>query len=554
MKILVVSLFLACSLLCRAGGRSENDSILQVLAYELNHKDDYTQKKEKEIWEMKRMLEIPDLMPRQLYAINRQIYTAYKTFQTDSALLYLKRNLTLVGRLHNEVRIYETSLDLSYLYWQSGKFFESIRNLQNLDRRGFDRMPEELLLNYYEAYKQLYRYYADAQANGKNEYYYMSNLYRDSLLQIVPPNSKQYQVLTAEKLTDENRIREAEQILLQLLSQSATEDRERAILTNLLAGIYRKEGHRELEKRYCALSAICDIKNAIKENTSMRDLALILYEEGDINRAYKYIQSAIDDARFCSARFRTFQIAKVFPIIDGTYQARAAKQKVELKIYLLSMSVLLVFLVLSVIHVYRQMRRIAKIRKELYRANLKLQALNTDLQNSNTQLNELNRELMHVNRKLSESNLVKETYLGKFIDLCSNYIEKLDNYRRTLNRIAGAGKIEALYAELKSTKYVDNEWSEFYAHFDDTFLLLYPTFIRDFNTLFPEEERQQVKPGELLNTELRIYALIRLGISDNAKIALFLHCSIATIYTYRSRIKRKSLPKDALEEQILKIG
>jgi hypothetical protein len=552
MKVLII--ILSLSFFCRTNVRSENDSILQVLEYELSRKDDYARKKEKSIEEKKRMLEIPDLMPRQLYAINRQIYTEYKTYQTDSAFLYLKNNLMLVGQLHNEPRMYETTLDLSYLYWQSGRFFESIRNLESLDRSRFNRMPADLLCNYYEAYKQLYRYYANAQVDRKNEYYYLSNLYRDSLIQIVPPDSKQYRVLTAEKLADANRTREAEAILLDLLSQSTSDDHEQAMFANILAGIYRKEGNQSMQKKYYALSAIGDIRNAVRENTSMQALALILYQEGDINRAYRYIQSSMNDAQFCNARFRTYEIAKIFPIIDSAYQAKAAKQQMELKLYLLLAGILLLFLIIAIVNAYRQMRRIVGIRRELFRANLKLQRLNTDLQNSNTQLHDLNKELMHVNRKLSESNLIKETYLGKFIDLCSIYIEKMDSYRRSLNRTAGAGKVEELYAALKSTKFIDHEWSVFYTHFDATFLLLYPTFIRDFNALFPEEDRQHLKSGELLNTELRIYALIRLGINDNAKIALFLRCSLATIYTYRSRIKRKSVPKDSLEEQILKIG
>jgi len=270
--------------------------------------------------------------------------------------------------------------------------------------------------------------------------------------------------------------------------------------------------------------------------------------------AYKYIQSSIDDAVFCNARFRTYEITKIFPIIDGSYQTKVIKQRKELKLYLLLMSILLLFLLAAVIYVYRQMHRMAKIRKELYHTNLKLQDLNTDLQDSNTRLHDLNNELMHVNRKLSETNLVKEAYLGKFIDLCSHYIDKLDNYRRNLNRIATSGKVEKLYAALKSTQYIDMELKDFFHNFDQTFLRIYPTFIEDFNALFPEEERQMPKAGDLLNTELRIYALIRLGINDSAKIALFLRYSITTVYTYRSKLKSKSLSKESLEEQVMKIG
>ena len=555
MKRFVLFLLLALPAIHQAIARSENDSILQVLEYELNRKEVYTRAKEEQIKDIKQMLNTPDLTLNQQYALNRQIYLEYKAYQTDFALHYLQQNLLIAEQMLDETCFYETKLDLSYLLWQSGKFFESIRNLESLDRNRFTHLPEEMLRNYYEAYKQLYRYYANSQVDRHNEYYYLSNLYRDSLLQIAPVDSKQYKVLVAEKLTDGNRTQEAVEILLDLMAQSLAETHERAIFANLLAGIYQKEENAEMQKKYYAISAICDIKNAVKENTSMQALALILYQEGKIDRAYKYIQSSFDDAVFCNSRFRTYEITKIFPIIDGAYQTKAIKQKQELKLYLLLVSILLVFLLVAIIYVYRQMRRIARIRKELYHTNLKLQDLNTDLQNSNAQLHDLNNELIDVNRKLSETNRVKEAYLGKFIDLCSHYIEKLDNYRRSLNRIASSGKkVEELYAALKSTQYIDSELSVFHNNFDETFLRIYPTFIEDFNALFPDEEKQTPKAGELLNTELRIYALIRLGINDSAKIALFLRYSISTVYTYRSKLKSKSFCKESLEESIMKIG
>jgi hypothetical protein len=554
MKKLILLLFSVLFLSNNATAKSENDSIFQVLKYVLNHKNDYTLEREGQIEETKRMLKIPDLALNQRYAINRQIYLDYQYYQIDSAFLYSKNNLLIAERLNHAEYIYDTKLDLSFLYWQTGKFFESIQNLQSLDRNQLSQLPEELLRKYFEAYKQLYRYYAESQVDRNNYYFQLSNLYRDSLRSIVPLESKSYQVLTAEKLMDENRTQDAGRIVHELLAQSTVEDHERAIFANILANIYKKEGNLELQKKYYAISAICDMKNAVKENTSTQALALILYREGAIDDAYRYIQSSMDDAVFCNARFRTYEITKIFPIIDEAYQKKAVKQKQELKLYLLLVSILLLFLVVAIIYVSRQMKRVARIRKELYRTNLKLQDLNKDLQDSNSRLLQLNDELTDVNRKLSETNLIKEAYLAKFIDLCSNYIEKLDNYRRSLGKIAAKGKVEELYTALKSTRYIDSELSDFYVNFDETFLRIYPTFVEDFNTLFPEGEKQMVKPGELLNKELRIYALIRLGINDNSKIAVFLRYSLTTVYTYRSRFKNKSLCKELLEEQVMMIG
>jgi hypothetical protein len=532
--------------------KTETDSVFRVLFQVLNNEKIYELEKETHINEIKKMLEIPDITDSQRYTIYDQLYKEYNSFKVDSAVYYSEINLKIAEKLNNTEYIYNTKLNLSFSYWIRGRFLESIQVLDHLDRSQFDLLPDWLLVSYYESYKRIYLYYAGEDKN--NSYYSVSNLYRDSLLNIVPRESFSYNILSAEKLTDENRTEEAKQLLMESLANSVSEDRDRAILENILATIYKQEGNVEMQKKYYALSAICDIKNAIKENASMVALAFLLYEEGDIDKAYKCIKFSMDDAVFCNARFRTFEISKVFPIIDFAYQEKAAKQKTELQKYLLLVSVLLLFLVVAIVYVYRQMKRIARIRKELYRTNLRLNELNKDLQESNVKLQELNAQLQTVNLKLAETNRVKEAYLGKFIDLCSHYIEKLDNYRRSLNRIANSGKMDELLKSLKSSQFIEDELSDFYTNFDETFLRIYPTFIQDFNSLFSEREKQVPKQNELLNTELRVYALIRLGINDSAKIAIFLRYSITTVYTYRSKLKNKSVRPENFEEQVMKIG
>jgi len=525
--------------------KTEMDSIFQTLLQVMRDKKVYMIEKEQRINNINQLFKTPVLTDYQLYSIYNQLYHEYITYKIDSAVYFCEKNLIIANKLNNLEYIYDTKLDLSFSYWLEGRFLEAFGLLNNLNRKSFGNLPEQFLINYYESYKRLYLYYASGDKN--NPYYHISNLYRDSLLNIVPENSQSHRILKAEKLTDENDTQGAEQLLLEALQYSPPESHELAMFSNILATIYRQDGNRELEKKYYALSAICDIKNAIKENTSMMALAMLLYEEGDIDNAYIFMKSSFEDAVFCNSRFRTFEISKIFPIIDSDYQEKTTEQKAELQKFLIIVSLLSLFLIVAVIYVYMQMKRIARIRKELYRTNVKLNELNQDLQESNNQL-------LGVNYRLAETNKVKEVYLGKFIDLCSSYIEKLDNYRRSLNKTANSGKIEELFKSLKSSKFIENELSDFYTNFDETFLRIYPTFISDFNALFPEEEKQTVKQSELLNTELRVYALIRLGINDSAKIAVFLRYSITTIYTYRSKLKNKSLYPENLEEQVMKIG
>ncbi|MDR2064479.1 MAG: DUF6377 domain-containing protein [Prevotellaceae bacterium] len=534
--------------------KTEIDSIFSVLFETMENEKIFIAEKENSINIGRKMLDIPDLSLSQQYFINLQLYNEYCTYKVDSAIYYMETNMIIAEKLQNIEYIYQTKLNLSFSYWIKGRFLESEHILASMNRQQFDSLPKWLLTDYFEAYKRIYIYYS-ATADGKESYYYKtSNLYRDSLLQIVPSDGISYYVLMAEKLTDENQTEKAKQMLFCALNLSQAENHERAILTNVLANIYKKEKDAEMQKKYFALSAIYDIKNAVKENSSMMSLALILFEEGDIDNSYKCIKFSLDDAVFCNARFRAFEISKVFPIIDASYQNKTNAQKNKLQKYLFTASLLSLFLIIAIFYVSIQMKRYAKIRQKLYSTNTKLNELNTDLHESNIKLHELNKQLLTVNQKLKEANRIKEAYLGKFIDLCSNYIEKLNSYRRKLNRIAGSGKMDELIKSLKSSQFIEDELNEFYANFDETFLKIYPTFINDFNALFPKEEHQKPKHNELLNTELRIFALIRLGITDSVKISVFLRYSITTIYTYRSKLKNKSFYPENLEEQVMKIG
>jgi hypothetical protein len=340
-----------------------------------------------------------------------------------------------------------------------------------------------------------------------------------------------------------------------LINQSEEEDHEKAVLTYALANIYRKEGDIDRQITYYAISAICDIKNAIKENASMQALAITLFETGNIEKAYSCIKSSMEDAMFCNARLRTYEISQILPIIDSAYQEKVRNQQSGLQFFLTLVSLLSLFLIIAVIYVYRQMKKIARIRKELFQTNLKLNELNKDLQHTVDQLNKTNKKLSDVNQELYESNEIKETYIGHFLDLCSTYINNLEKFQNTLNNKAVERKLDELFRMLKSHDMIDQELRELYKLFDNIFLHLYPNFVEEFNSLLLEEERFNLRQNELLNVELRIFALIRLGITDSSRIANFLHYSANTIYNYRTRVRNKAaVPRDQFESLVMKIG
>ena len=214
---------------------------------------------------------------------------------------------------------------------------------------------------------------------------------------------------------------------------------------------------------------------------------------------------------------------------------------------LFKISILSVFLFMAVIYVILQMKKLSKARREVQHINIELQKLNTDLSEVNNRLNQ-------TNNSLKESNIIKDEYLGRFLDLCSKYIDNLENYRKLLNKKAGTGKMDDLMKMLKSTRFSDDELKDLYLNFDTAFLKIFPDFVESFNQLLPETERIVPKREEQLTAELRIFALVRLGIADSGQIANFLRFSITTVYSYRSKMRVRSLFKDSFEEQVLKIG
>lgn len=522
----------------------ELDRLLKELDQAIQHRQFYTDRRERSIAGLKQQLKVTALSKEEIYTLNSKIYQEYKPYQSDSAIKYVNYNLEIASLLKDPARIAESKLQLSALYSIAGMSMDAASLLRSLHS---GQLTPDLKIGYYQAYKDLYSNLA-AYHNVNTDLYRKYNAaYRDSLLQILPASSRNYKGVYAEKLSTSGEYKAAEKLLLELLSGVKTKNHEYAIWSSALGNVYKNVGDTLLQQKYFALSAISDLQNAIKENTSLQALAISLYETGDLDRSYQYIKCSMEDAIFCNAPLRTIVISKIFPIIDVAHQTREKQQRTQLLILLGLISVLSIGLIAAVVYVIKQMKTLQKSRLELQEVNQLLKQLNEDLQLVNQQLTE-------TNNQLSEANRIKEEYIGNFLDLCSNYINKLEDFRKTLNKKATTGNIEALLKMLKSTELMATELKALYKNFDDTFLHLYPDFVTQFNQLLLEEERFQLKPGEL-NTELRMYALLRLGIHDSAKIAAFLRCSMSTIYNYRTKVRNKAIvPREDFEDYVKKIG
>lgn len=520
-----------------------NDSILSELDKEIDKQDYYTQKKEEKIRNLKDLLDSDNISLEHTYDINSKIFEEYKKFKIDSAILYAIKNIEIGEKLDNPTKVNQSKLNLSYSYSASGMYIEAKEILDEMNRKD---LSGDILSQYFEVYSLFYANYA--QSNKKYEYLKKNEAYRDSLLVTLDQNTVRYKIANAEKLLFQGQFNIAEKKLVLLLDSLDADHLEYGMITYLLGTLYKKNKKTDLEKKYYTLSSLCDIKNATRDNASLQNLALTYYEEGDIDMAYKLTKMAIDDAVFCNVRFRTIEISEFFSLVNTIYLAKEHKQKNELKILLIFTSILIACLVGAIVYVYKQMKRISRIRKELYIANTKLITLNEDITDTNSKLN-------NANHLLSEANKVKEEYIAHFFDLCSSYISKLEDYRKALNKKASQNKLDELFAMLKSNSLIDSELEDLYKKFDRIFISLYPTFVEDFNSLLINEEQIHLKQGEILNTELRIFALIRLGITDSVKIASFLRYSLSTIYNYRTKARNKAaVSRDEFEKLVMVIG
>lgn len=522
------------------------ESLLRDLDVAIENSEQYEKEKIQRITLMKDGLKAHELSLEEEYRINLRLYNEYEAYICDSARHYINRNIDIATQLGNREWLDESKLKKAHILATSGLYAEGVRLLETIEKQ---YLSERLLVDYYMAFENIYLYHAEYAQDDeyRPEYLDKMNRYRDSVLLVVPEGSYQYVIVRAPQFIDRQQPEQAEILLKECMHKTASDTREYAILTSILAFTYQMSNRLELQKVSLTESAIADIKGVVKENNSLRALSELLYEEGALDRANKYMKKSMADASFYNARLRNVQASKMLPVIDYAYQLEKEMQRRKLQIFLGVISILSLFLIVAVGYVIRQLKKLAKARREVVHANRELQKLNADLV-------EANRRQKQTNDSLTEANCIKEEYIGRFLGQCSAYIDKLETYRRMLNKKAASGKVEELYKTLKSSQFIEDELKEFNHNFDNSFLSIFPDFVECFNRLLPEGEQIVPKQGERLTTELRIFALIRLGITDSAKIASFLRYSITTIYTYRSKLKNKSLYRDNLEEQVMKIG
>ena len=522
------------------------DSLLLKLDQSIKKRPIYMEQKELRLAKLRRQL-LQLISEEEHFAILGALLDEYRSFNTDSAFYVAEEREQIAMRLGNREYIDNARMNKADVLGMTGMYKEAMDLMRNIHA---ERLSKKLRPYYYHIYRTIYGLMADYAVTKYERKLYteLTDKYRDSLLLVNKDNLLIHTLIQSDQYNVRNEYDKAICLLTDYLAQQKEYEHDVAICAYTLSESYRLKGDKEKEKEFLIVSAIADMTTAVREYISLRKLAILLYQEGDIERAYSYVKICMEDAAACNARLRKLEILEIFPIINDAYQQKTEKQQEQMKWTLASISMLSFFLLLAIFYVYKQMKRLAVARKEVIDTNKRLKELNEELHLSMHKLKE-------ANHSIAENSYLKEEYIGRYMDQCSVYLEKMDNYRRSLGKIAATGNVEELYKNIKSSKFIEGELKEFYANFDNTFLQMFPTFVEDFNALLTNDEQISLKTGERMNTELRIFALIRLGISDSVKIAQFLRYSVTTIYNYRTKVRNKAAgDRNLLEQEVMKIG
>ena len=497
------------------------DSLYTILNQEMINSVEYNKKKELRIANLNLELENSKSLKDQ-YEKRKKLIDEYQYYNLNKAIENIEINLTLAKQIDDLNLNTETLLKFTQLLISSGQYKESIDILNQLNK---NIISEDNIIQYYKNYADGYSrlsYYTIAN-DSKNKYFNLYNIYKDSLVTYFDKNSEFYLDLEEKKFRDNGQIAEALTINDQRLKLVNEFSRQYSIIRFERSFLY--SGAKNI-KINLILSAISDIRLSIKDNASLTDLAKISFQENDLDKAYRYINFSYEDAEFYNSLHRKTIISSTLPLITRAYESRSIIQKNELE-KLLFISVTLGFILLiSLLLIYKQVKRISK---------------------TSNQLKHANNNLTKIYDKLSNSDRIKERYLGTFLNLYSDYINHLDMYRKMVRNHITSNKYKALLDLTKSKQIKDNELKIFYKNFDEAFLKIYPNYVTEFNSLMKDNHQFILNNKNELNTELRIFALVRLGISSSSKISKILRYSVNTIYNYRAGVKNNSIDREDFE-------
>lgn len=510
---------------------SQTDSSTKELDKLIEERDLYIQQKEDRINSLKKELStLSDNTDRLDYY--NSLFNEYKSYKYDSAYVYAHKCLDIALSLKDSCKISDAKEHIAFCYLSSGLFKEASDIMNSVD---IENACEDVKKNYYILLARLYFDMADYNnvEPFRSQYASEGNRYCDSATVYTPQNSPEYWSIQGLKRMQLRDFKGAIDMFLPLAQSSKNiDDHTYAIAASSLGFIYEELGDKQKAIYYMTEASIGDIKSATKETVALRNLANLLYETGDVHKANKYVRLAMEDANLYNARHRKIAISSILPIIEKERFEMVEKQRNILIGSVVTISLLFLLLLATTIIIYKQVKKLRLARHTIQ---------------------EQNKKLLSINSKLMEANKIKDEYITQSIYGDSEYIDRIEHIYKIVNRKIIARQYEDIRSFLKESD-LRKERENMYSSFDQTFLKLFPDFVKEYKKLFLPDDILDIDISKGLTPEIRIFALIRLGIHDSERIAKFLNYSVNTINTYKTKVKNKSIIANELfEHKIMEI-
>ena len=519
--MMVVMPMVANAAFSRNADLEDEDELLHRLDQYIARRDEFSSKKEKKLIRMKKKLNLTS-SKRERLSLYNQIYREYYTYRYDSAMVYAKRGLQLAEQLHDDYYINLNKINRAAVL-STGGFYSQAEDLL-LSLKPEDISPK-LMQYYYYTLTWVYNYWGAfcERSEFKEEMQDKKRLYLAKTLEYMGnKQSALYYYLSGEL---EYLIYRTDKKVLgwyqKALAASPVDSRVHASAAYCIARYYQDNEQMDIYEKYLVQAAISDQVCPLKENLALQELSTYLYNKDAkyAKRVSKYIYCSMEDAQFYNNRLRMVEISRILPLITETNHQREIRQNRIITISLVVVSIVSLGFLAMMFFVFRINKRLAKSRREVKSQNMLLE--------------ELNQKLLNTNKR-------RETYMRLFMDISAVYIKKLDDYRKLVSRKIKAKQTADLLTAINSYKLAEEEASSFYIRFDKAFMDLYPNFVDEFNQLLLPEKQIVLPAPNSLTKELRIYALMRLGITDGQELATLLFYSTQTIYNYKTSIRKRA--------------
>ena len=534
------------------GGRGEASEALSRLDESLLHREDYERQKKERIASLREQLSHAQTDSVR-YSLNAELFREYSSYQYDSAYVYADRCIALAERSLDSNRQVEAKCFRVFSLLSSGLFKEAYDEHEQIVLPA--SAAEYYKYYYYSVSARLYYDLCDYNHGAPYQPLYIQRggEMTDSLLRHIGPQAWMRSYYEGIRLMKEYKGQESMNSFIRFLGQQVEDKHVKAVATSCVGWSKLFDGKEDEALCYLAQAAIYDNETATKETTALTVLGGLLYRRGDVERAVRYVQYALADANFYNARHRLIQVGQILPIIEEDRYTMVARQRNLLLTLVVVALLFLLFVLAGLLFFRRQNRKLTEARRLLEQSNKQLSEANSQLGELNSQLSASNAQLEGLNSQLSEANHIKDEYIGKSFYFNVGYIHHMEKLYKTIDRKLVTHQYEDLRQNIKESS-LNADRENIYGAFDETFLNIFPHFITKFNEMFDEKDRKVPDAAGSLTPEMRIFALIRLGISDSERIANFLNYSVHTINTYKTRVKNKShVPNEEFEQRIMEI-